>query len=1648
MQQLMNAPGLCLNFPMLPDAQLDRSEVLSTIEDMVLNGDDIIVISGSSQVGKTFLLAKIVEKHDICSLAIFLNTASRFAYSLDIIRSNLVLQGKVILGDPIDVEAISSEAEYRRVITRLQAWAKTRGKVIYFAVDGLSELFKKDEQAATLLVEAILPLGLGEFKFILTLDSQSQSKLLDHNLRQAHYHLGRVAPLEVKNYFSDICKDERIIDELYKITKGTPGGLSTVRRLITSGVDLADITSGVALESDAGFFRVEWERFSFESESLKEAYAVITFGRRVYSIGEISRIAGVEIGQLTEFFASAPFVETNQSEGAVRFYSDAHKLYAANRLQEAKDQILAKLVDYTFSSGDDSTDIAAEYYIDLGRNKDLLTYMSPAYFETLLHHRSSLGELISRAQLGLQAATSIKSVYDISRLSFQSSMMHSMQNLDVLKAEVEALLSLSSVSEAIEVAQSTLIREHRCLLLSIILKHQKEINLVVQEEILEQVRALVGSLSFRKLEDLAGDIAAELLWVDHELALEVTKKAVRDQDSDIDTDLAYTKLSLTAASRMTNKNDVDKVISDAQKRIKNPGLIKINDSVNLITQDRTAESIIESIRDLSTENKVLFINAWLDSASDSEQISKMIDYAQVTIITDSTYTPKAQDYRSIAKALLKVEDADTLSGTKIWLEEQIKLIEKVVATEESVRLQLALASIEVIKLFDAIKGGARVVDLYLNVAKITDESTKVAALSWMLAELKKIDVSGSIEKKEQLQEIIRENIEITIRSLLNSTADHYHVSKNALIALSDNGFDTAVRIASSLNTEERRDDSFQEIAHSIIASSEPNLENAIQAIDSITSLSMRSDSIVRLLARYNRKRADYESLNLNMKRRLVILARDIIDLPSKCQALALTLSLLSQSNDSDLQILFNDHLKLLDSYWSKLEPTWLKPLWAYKITKTLAPRNPEVAKHYLDLAAEVEILNDISSPELADSNLMVLRLATRIYRGLVNKNLDREDDLERLEKAFSFIPSKTERITLWVNIGVGYVNQKRIDKAERIYTKYIAPLMNLQKEEDGLMFAHAFSYSAPFVFKVSRSVAEDELKSLDKPSREQSAWNIIDYIFKKQLSDEPYSYVPGVSYSVTYNELREICDILEFIDNDSAISSIIESCVNSTLDLKSSNRITAQQIQDVKNRLEAIVNKKLPDQNNIRHEGYLFLCRAYLIRLGQNNRQAWSDLAEQVRGLPNIADRSYVLMILADILPGAMQDLAKQLFEESERETERIPTDVDKIGRFTFLGEVAHRKFPQLSRAYLSKAMTNSISAEEGQASAYMQRRIIDVAHRFDPEYAKHLASLADDDATRIQSRMAVKNELNLQNYRKRIADQRKSDDKIAEDLEHLPSAAWQNLARLNAGRVSALRPDDVIEHFRSSANLAIYEAYPVISWGIQNLVQRSINAKDAFSLFKNIFEAIMSSVELTQRLTVKLGAVSTNSMIGPQSSKNINSDKSIIINDGDREKAIEFISRWLSEAVESEIIIADPYFGKSDLDILKLINELCPDMRVIILTSKKQQAQDGHYGSIEDAFKSSWFEISDQDPPDTEVMIVGLQKSQQLPIHDRWWISKNSGIKLGTSYKSLGMKLTSSISVMDKDDFRQIQKEIYEYLKRNKREVNGERVMYSIFSL
>ncbi|MGH8480187.1 MAG: hypothetical protein ACREXK_11575 [Gammaproteobacteria bacterium] len=117
-------------------------------------------------------------------------------------------------------------------------------------------------------------------------------------------------------------------------------------------------------------------------------------------------------------------------------------------------------------------------------------------------------------------------------------------------------------------------------------------------------------------------------------------------------------------------------------------------------------------------------------------------------------------------------------------------------------------------------------------------------------------------------------------------------------------------------------------------------------------------------------------------------------------------------------------------------------------------------------------------------------------------------------------------------------------------------------------------------------------------------------------------------------------------------------------------------------------------------------------------------------------------------------------------------------------------------------------------------------------------------------------------------------------------------------------------------------------------------------------------------------------------------------------------------------------------------------------LTSIKHHRDSGVPKPWDEEYRRCWIQnVSDHSPPDTEIVLFGVAPGGESPIHDRWVLSGEKGLRLGTSINSLGMKL-SEISILSSEEAIVRLQEVEAYTRGRLREHLGRRVEYSIFNL
>jgi hypothetical protein len=369
----------------------------------------------------------------------------------------------------------------------------------------------------------------------------------------------------------------------------------------------------------------------------------------------------------------------------------------------------------------------------------------------------------------------------------------------------------------------------------------------------------------------------------------------------------------------------------------------------------------------------------------------------------------------------------------------------------------------------------------------------------------------------------------------------------------------------------------------------------------------------------------------------------------------------------------------------------------------------------------------------------------------------------------------------------------------------------------------------------------------------------------------------------------------------------------------------------------------------------------------------------------------------------------------------------------------------------LAKAMLQSgmqIAVESGDEDLWqLQRAMLDFAYRIDPEHAAKLAAMADVDPARRSMRYSLQNRLDILNTTRALAEKPKTRQEFKEDEEDYPQAAWRLLGQLNAGRIASKSQEDVRDYVSIASQMPVSDAYPILAWVIGNAVTRFAGTDQAASILRPIFEATLIASRIAGRMADHNLRVVRAAFVGDRPSQIGGSSN--LIRAGERDLAMSRIRVWLEQRVNEYLTICDPFFGPADLDVLKLILSIKPNIQVRILSSLKHQMQEKVETPYEETYRSHWrTQIADQDPPDTEITLVGTQKANDSPIHDRWWLSGESGLRLGTSLNSLGIGKDAELSELSAESVAVFEPVVNRLLQRVAREHNGEKLKFVSFTL
>lgn len=1449
---------------------------------------------------------------------------------------------------------------------------------------------------------------------------------------------------ETRTFFFDKIKEPSNLQTIFKVSNGVPGNQASIRRLLESGVKEEDLINELP-ENMPELFELEWKVVEKEDNNLlRNALAIIAFDQRRHSLTSLSRLCKTDSATLKEKLDCCNFVEQRNDGMHIDFVGDVFNCYASKRLLSLRKATLDNVISDLLYEPDSSEALThlPGLYQQAERYEELLTYLSPQHIDKLIDCSESWTPLHQKADLGVNISLNLKRDGDLMRFALQRSTIASMENSEPWRSEIEAYVALDDFPAAYALIQRVATKADRLHLLAIIARMKKTKLLPIEIELEDQIHQLYEQIDRSNLGERGVEIASELLYTHPELAIDLVQDSMSKGGLEYESrlDLALANLSLKAMMEKQKGTDEMRSIHQTfRSKIKSPTVQKFMERVNLFVGDYSASGVISEVSKWEKpSDRIYALRAWIVTNAKQKDAMQVVDYAINTILQTTTYTANAKVYQELASPLIYMLDIDQVKATIGRLDGLREPIKSAGPTLEYVKLQVTLAEAE--SRYDHLIAADRLLEIYLN-SELMEPGTRLGTLAILTYALKKITGVRPPELFSELSDLVVNDLESVVDEILTKTAEHYEAVQSAIEALALSDAQIALRMIRKLNTNERREAALVKPIHTVAA--EPLTDESFniltEAYSKIKTIPMCVEAIRAILGGMSKQK---KFLVLSIKQFYILKQwiGEIPDAEEKCQSLCVFLELLFVNKDlltsaqlSDLQQELNDTWNSVDSGWSKIDT-------GFKITARLSEFFPDISRKFLAQTEEARKVIILDSPDTANTYFLCVQLAIRCFTGLLKRKNYNEDDLNDLKELIDKIPSAYFRVIAYSKLALRFFLAQDPIQCKKIVEEQIRLLLDPERISDKEVLWDSIIYAAPALHCVHSTSTIELINTLPNPYKDDAYIKICSFLISKRLPMDTYDSASRSTNKVTYLDFLDIYNLLELMESDSAICWKIESLVDS-MHNNFRNFNKAQQA-DIQKKLLNLAATKFQTADGIQHEGYKILTEAQIARLDRHNNP-WETFKNRANAISNLADRAFVLMQVAAVIPNKYQTLSFQCIQNSKALIPQIPFFEDRLNHYETLAEVSENIDKNFSKECLRLAWKEANPLSDTKLPK-ARERIIDSAYRLDPDFATILASETDNDPGRDLARNEVKQRLQTLTLRKQASNGAgMTPSVLTQNKKQRMDIIRMLLSGLNSDLVTPSHIESTRRDVQDASHLDLQNAYIIYSWVVENAIHRYANTVEANSLIRPLYEAVRLSSDLAFRIAARIRSVTDSGIDFARRAED--STDNGLIRKGERDRALEMLGDWASEAT-GFIKITDPYFGLDELDLIKLIRAKNPEIDITILTSRVHQQDIPK--PWEESYRSHWRrKISYAEPGNVDIIIIGKGSIANHPIHDRWWLSKESGLRLGTSPNGLGVR-SSEISKISKTELPNLCAEVDRYILRQVRYVETERLEHSSFNL
>lgn len=1617
------------DFPELPPNLIERPHLLQTIVE-VLNGETpVLFLEGSEGDGATTTLAQFCCAYPSQSFSLFIKPASRFAYSLEYLRLALAEQFYwYVHGERLSKESLT-ESEFDNL--KIKVLGKERGRTLYFVIDGLHQIPVEDRRVIRSIFTDLLPTGVGRCRLIVTGQQSSLSEYLHPSVKSKPYQLLKLRLEECKVFLSDTGINDVDCKKVYELCKhGSPGRMAVVRRLLMSGMSLSAI-----LDTDPTryleFIKLEFDILSSLDKPQLLVVAAVAFAKMSLTLQDITALSMTEATFVQQTIVLCQFLRLTPI-GQVEFISETHRIFACKQLDGLKRQALTAQLEFLQKNprSEAALRFLPVYFETLNQQEAILELLSKEYFGDLLESTQSFSALRARAEMGANSAATLQRTHEVFKFSLQRSIFSSASAAEGSSDRIKALVAMGKSNTALALANAEATKEDRLVLLSTFARRLSERNGKVEPELLNYIAKLIQEVNFSELGDKAVKIAADVLIFDPDAAIGIIESAVKGATAAVK-DYAYTELSISATmSKLQHQTKVD---NKARAKITDEALQQVAHSFELMAERLDAGEIVSTISKMPAAHQVYFLRSLVSIKRRDPKVLDLVELGLDTIIRETEYTPRAKDLSELCSPFIEsIENIERLRGLIARFDSQLGLVAKASHSKDLATLEMRLATGEY--QFDKKIARDRIEQAYFEISDIKTPEVQLECFAIMLGALSRLDKDGELEKADGFKALIKNDLTKLLEQVLKDTADQIDTVAPALKVLAAYDSDVAFDIASRLNIQSRRDEAYQKIASVLVAQSyTPDRFSVVKtALEKISNLNHRARATLSLLGAL-----DTNQNKINWVNHIEILRANLLHAQqlSNWDCWMLKVSVTAKY-DYPIE-LFMERTKEASSHTeSPLEESRI----LFRAAEALAEIEPNQAQKYYENGAQIAATTPFKTADASKLFELCISLVGRAMAPLARAGLLDEDKIVRHSHLVNQLPGILSRVRAFNEFAERMWCAKRKDLTARIVQEQLRPMLEEARLLHPSIAHQAVSIAFPSFCASHIPLALPLLDDLQNEEADNALFAAAMMHLRHLPVNEPEA---NGKFDHSKSDAADVTDVIQMLHvarMDSTIFELMKALVETINDKANRTRFTKQQRADWSSKLKSIVDAKLPDPNNIQHAGYKVVCMAQVYALVDTPWPMWEKLEKEAETVDSCADRGYIYVNLAGAIPTKYAHHRRRLLELALVEINKIPSPIDRLSHLQGFAQEAHANdAPGSARESLKAAMQLSMDIEDNARVSEHRRELIDIADQIDPGFADELIELVDDDPARVLLKSDARRAADFAKAKREMANARQIKDTTKCDLGTLPNAAWKNLAALEAGRLEVKSLEVMTQYVTMAGEGSLNDAYPVLSWHLANMERKFQQIQDINSHIVPVCEALLLSAELTFSILSKVSGRSFDIQEDTQS-------EGILVRRKSRTEAVAFIEQWLSTKAKESIKFCDSYFSTQDISFLRLCLAQAPECKVFVIASKPHLLSKSEL--TEEAFIKAWRAQSEQNPPETEIIALAYADNPSKHVlHDRWLLTANAGLRLGTSFNSLGEERLSEISEMDSTQVIAIEQQINKYLTRQ-RVIDGARIQYSGFTL